>query len=153
MTWVWADVVDGLLVSWPKDPARPTPRALRIDGRIVAGGGPARWLSWCRFAGDESLAFDDGAVSGALRRRLAAPAWPVAVSTALVDWSRIAGSVTLGVDRRDVANDPFAAVFPQTILEVEPGTLGVIPAPTGPVITRYGSGNPWPWDVYAGQVS
>jgi hypothetical protein len=146
------DLVDGSLRSWPKDAERPTPRALRVDARLAAGGSPATWVSWCRFEGDETLPFDDGAVSGALRRRLAAPAWPVAVSTALVDWSRIAGAVTAGLDRGDVANDPFAAVFPRTILRVEAGTLGVIPAPTGPGITRYGSGNPWPWDVYRGQV-
>ena len=152
MTWVWMDLVDGEVVTWPKDPTRPSARALRVDERLAAGGSPATWVSWCRFEGDESLAFDDGAVGGALRRRLAM-AWPVAVSTALVDWSRIAGAVTVGLEEHDVLGDPFAAVFPRQVLRVPPGTLGTIPAPTGPCITRYGSGNPWPWDRYAGQVA
>ena len=171
MTWRWLDLVAerpddaegaapvrtpkgdaaGFLAWWPKGDARPG-RALRVDERIVAGGGAATWVSWCRFDGDASLAFDDGAVTGALRRRLAAPRWPSAVSTALVDWSRIAGTITVGIERRDVTADPFERVFPRTIVEVPPGRFGTIPAPTGPGVTRYGSGNPWPWDRYAGQV-
>jgi hypothetical protein len=153
MTWVWLDLVDGAFRVWPKTPDRPTPRALRVDGRLATGGSPATWVSWCRFDGDESLAFDDGAVSQALRRRLATPSWPVAVSTALVDWSRIAGAITVSEDRYGAQADPFAAVFPRRIVRVAAGTFGPIPAPTGPGITRYGSGNPWPWSEYAGQVS
>lgn len=152
MTWAWLDLVEGSFRSWPRSRERPSERALRVDARLNAGGGPATWASWCRFDGDESLAFDDGAVTGALRRRLAAP-WPVGVSTLLVDWSRIAGALTLGLTRADVAADPFAAIFPRTIVEVPAGSFGTNPAPTGPGVTRYGSGNPWPWDVYAGQVS
>lgn len=152
MTWVWLDVVDGTVRTWSKSPERPTSRALRVDGRIAAGGGPATWASWCRAVGDESLAFDDGAVTATLRRLLAA-AWPVAVSTALVDWSRIAGALTLTTSRAEAEADPCARVFPQTILRVPAGSLGEIPAPTGPALTRYGSGNPWPWDRYDGQVA
>ena len=152
MTWVWLDLVDGAFVSWPKGPERPSPRALRVDARLDAGGSPATWVSWCRFEGDESLPFDDGAVAGALRRRLQLARWPVAVSTATVDWSRVAGALTVGLERRDVAVDPFERVFPRTIVEVPAGRFGPIPQPTGPGITRYGSGNPWPWDVYRGQV-
>ena len=174
MTWRWLDVVDerppdaegsapvhradgrdaGFLAWWPKSPERPG-RALRVDERVVAGGGEATWVSWCRFPerdGDASLAFDDGAVTGALRRRLAQP-WPEAVSTLLVDWSRIGGAITTATNRHDAAVDPFARVFPaRELLRIEPGILGPIPAPTGPGVTRYGSGNPWPWDRYAGQV-
>jgi hypothetical protein len=143
---------DDTFTTWPKAPERPTPDALRVDARLVAGGGEATWVSWCRFDGEGSLPFDDGAVSGALRRRLAAPAWPEAVSTLLVDWSRIAGAITTATDERAVRADPFARVFPRRILRVPAGTFGPIPAPTGPGITRYGSGNPWPWDRYAGQA-
>jgi hypothetical protein len=154
MTWTWLDLVDGAFRTWPKARERPTARALRVDGRLAAGGSPATWVSWCRFEDEAtSLAFDDGAVSQALRRRLAAPAWPVAVSTALVDWSRIAGTITVGLDEAAVRDDPFAAVFPRTIVRVPAGTFGAVPAPTGPGITRYGSGNPWPWSEYRGQVA
>jgi hypothetical protein len=152
LTWSWFDVVDGSVRTWPRSPERPTAPALRVDGRIAAGGSPATWVSWCRCAADESLAFDDGAVTHALRQLLAGP-WPVAVSTALVDWSRIAGSITLGRSEADVATDPFARLVPRTILQVPAGTLGAIAAPTGPCVTRYGSGNPWPWDRYDGQVA
>lgn len=177
MTWRWIDVVDerpddaegaaplrardgsraGFLAWWPKAPERPG-GALRVDERIVAGGGSATWVSWCSFdeedGNDASFAFDDGAVSGALRRRLIAP-WPEAVSTLLVNWSRIGGSITTGTAAHLVAaSDPFARVFPRRrLFRIDAGTLGPIPAPTGPGITRYGSGNPWPWDRYAGQVS
>jgi hypothetical protein len=34
------------------------------------------------------------------------------------------------------------------LLSVEAGILGSMTAPTGPVIERYGSGNPWPWDRF-----
>ena len=171
MTWRWLDVVDerpvdaqgvaplhapdgapaGHLAWWAKTTDRPG-RALRVDERILAGGGEATWISWCREDGTASLAFDDGAVTGALRRRHAQP-WPEAVSTLLVDWTRIAGAITTATDRRGAAGDPFARVFPhRLLLRIEPGVLGPIPAPTGPGVTRYGSGNPWPWDRYAGQV-
>lgn len=152
MTWSWLDVVDGAVRTWPRTRERPTPRSLRVDSRIAAGGSAATWISWCRSDGEESLAFDDGAVTAVLRRVLAAP-WPEAVSTALVDWSRIAGALTVGLSEADVAGDPFARLFPRTILRVPAGTVGSIPAPTGPCVTRYGSGNPWPWDRYDGQVA
>lgn len=151
--WAWLDLVGGAFRTWARSEARPTSTALRVDGRLAEPGGPATWASWCRFDGDASLAFDDGAVTGALRRRLALPSWPVAVSTALVDWSRIAGALTLATDERDLRDDPFARVFPQTVVRIPPGSLGVVPAPTGPGVTRYGSGNPWPWAVYRGQVA
>lgn len=174
MTWRWIDVVAerpddaegatrlrrrdgrdaGFLAWWPKSTPEERPGgALRADKRLVAGGGRATWISWCRFDDvDASLAFDDGAVTGALRRRLADP-WPEAVSTLLLDWSRIGGAITTGVDEHAAAADPFTRVFPsRRLLRCEAGALGAIPAPTGPGITRYGSGNPWPWDRYAGQV-
>ena len=46
-------------------------------------------------------------------------------------------------DRSRLESDP---IFPAEIVEVGPGLLGATPAPTGPVIQRYGGGNPWPWD-------
>jgi hypothetical protein len=176
MTWRWLDLTSerpsdaegsapvhgadgsdaGFLAWWPKSSERPG-RARRVDERIVAGGGTATWISWCCFdpedGDDASFAFDDGAVSGALRRRLVDP-WPEAVSTLLVDWSRVGGSITTGRSALEARIDPFARVFPQRrMLRIRAGVLGPIPPPTGPGITRYGSGNPWPWDRYAGQVS
>jgi hypothetical protein len=74
------------------------------------------------------------------------------VSSLLVDWGTFGGALTAGAEAADVVDDPFARVFPRRLLRVPAGALGAIPAPTGPALTRYGSGNPWPWDRYAGQV-
>jgi len=171
VTWLWLDLVaeipsraiatvpvsrvdDGsaaFLAFWSKELERPG-LALRVDARLVDGGSPATWVSWCRADAEQSFAFDDGAVGGALRQSLSRP-WPDARSTLLVDWSRIAGAIAIAASVEGVADDPFARVFPRQLLRVDAGTLGSIDAPTGPGITRYGSGNPWPWDRYAGQVT
>ena len=47
-----------------------------------------------------------------------------------------------------LADDPFARIFPASILRVGPGVVGVTTAPVGPTIERYGSANPWPWDRF-----
>jgi hypothetical protein len=140
----------GVLAGWPEGSDRP-PGGLRVDGRALAGGGELTWVSLVVLPEGACVAFDDGAVTGALRRRLAQP-WPGLCSTLLVDWATFGGSLTAGPDAEAVADDPFARVGPRRLLRVAPGSLGAVPAPTGPVVTRYGSGNPWPWDVYAGQT-
>jgi hypothetical protein len=45
-------------------------------------------------------------------------------------------------------DDPFARIFPSRLLAIDAGILGSVLAPTGPTIERYGSGNPWPWDLF-----
>ncbi len=94
-----------------------------------------------------TIPFDDPIVSGALRAALAAP-WPDVLSTLVVQSSRFAGALTAvrDGDRSRLESDTFARTFPAEIVEVGPGLLGATPAPTGPVIQRYGGGNPWPWD-------
>lgn len=141
----------GHLAVWPRTPERPVPTALRIDRRMVDGEGAAD-LTWLSLATGPPLPFDDPIVTGALRRRLAI-AWPGAMSTLLVDWHTIGGALTAGRRRAAVVDDPFSAAFPRRLLRVEAGLLRRTPAPTGPGVTRYGSGNPWPWDVYAGQTA
>lgn len=174
MSWLWIDWVDvppsdavrsvavrtvgpsgdtpaGVLAFWANDLADRPGRALRVDSRLAAGGDPSTWISWCRADAEVSYASDEGAVGGAVRRCMSQP-WPAAISSLLVDWSRVAGAISLASHRASVADDPFARVFPQRLLRVEAGALGAIEPPTGPAVTRYGSGNPWPWDRYAGQV-
>jgi hypothetical protein len=76
---------------------------------------------------------------------------PAAVSTLLRDDSHFEGAIAVarGPDaKRWLEDDPFARIFPGTLLEVERGLLGRAAAPTGPTIERYGSGNPWPWDRF-----
>jgi hypothetical protein len=95
------------------------------------------------------LAFDDLAVQQARRRVLAEPPQD-AVSTLMRDASHFEGAITVargaGVSR--LADDPFARIFPARILRVGAGVLGAITGPAGPVIERYGSANPWPWDRF-----
>jgi hypothetical protein len=141
VTWCWlahADVAPG--------------DASGVDHRVLLGGSDLTWVSLVVVPDGRGVAFDDGVVTGALRRRLAQP-WPGMCSTLLVDWGTFGGSITAGADKGSVADDPFARVAPATLLQVPAGSLGAMPAPTGPGVTRYGSGNPWPWDRYAGQVS
>lgn len=125
-------------------------RMLRIDRRAVDAAGTPGWASVCLVPTGHRVPFDEPAVSHALRRVLARP-WPRMVATLLADWSTFAGAITVADDRRPLHGDPFAGFLPQRIVELPAGELGSLPAPTGPAITRYGSGNPWPWDVYAGQ--
>ena len=66
-----------------------------------------------------------------------------AVSTALVDDSHFAGSIT--VWRGPRADDPFARVESARTLRVAAGVVGAFALPAGPVIERHGSAQPWPW--------
>lgn len=141
----------GALATWDRDVDRPD-GALRVDHRAVDGGASLTWVSLVVLAEGAAVAFDDGAVVGALRRRLA-QRWPGLCSTLLVDWATFGGALTAGPDLDSVADDPFARLGPRELLRVPAGALGAIPPPTGPGVTRYGSGNPWPWDRYRGQVS
>jgi hypothetical protein len=43
---------------------------------------------------------------------------------------------------------PFARVFPARLVRVPAGLFGRVPPPAGPVIERYGSAQPWPWDRF-----
>ena len=151
MTWLWLRTESDQLVFTPRDEEQPK-RALRVDARAQDPTGDACWVSLCKFEDGTSIPFDDPSMSNALRHRLSLP-WPGFVSTLLVDWSRVAGALTAAPTRAGLLDDPFARVFPQRVFHVQAGVLGTIPAPTGPAITRYGSGNPWPWDTYAGQVA
>lgn len=142
----------GVIVMWDRHRDRPAD-ALRADGRITATGGTSACLSLALGPAGISLPFDDLSVMHALRGRLST-VWPGLCTSLLVDWSRIGGALTGATDPETLEDDPFARVFThRRLLRVEPGALGAIPAPTGPGTVRYGSGNPWPWDRYEGQVS
>ena len=125
-------------------------RPLRIDKRALDAQGAPAWVSLCLVPPGQRVPFDDAGISQALRRVLARP-WPRLVSTLLIDWATFAGSITVAGERRSLLGDPFARLLPQQVFEVPAGLFGSVPAPCGPAITRYGSGNPWPWDVYRGQ--
>ncbi len=142
----------GWLGVWERSSDAHPDTALRMDGRAASpsSGEALPWLSLC--LGGPPRAFDDGGAAAALRRCLAEP-WPGARSTLLVDWHLLGGAVSAARDPQALADDPFARLFPQRILHTATPLLYAVPPPTGPALSRYGSGNPWPWDRYAGQVS
>ena len=83
---------------------------------------------------------------------LAAPPVDV-VSTFVTGDDRFVGAITAVHDDDAIRlrDDPFATIFPATLVRVGPGLLGTTPAPVGPVIQRYGGANPWPWDRFGEQ--
>lgn len=143
----------GFLAAFASDgPAPPGER--KIDARAVDPDGAPALASLVLAPDGVTIAFDDPAVSGALRAALAAP-WPGVLSTLVVENSRFAGALTAARDgdRARLRSDPFARIFPAEIVEVGAGLLGTTPPPTGPVIQRYGGGEPWPWDRFAGRTA
>jgi hypothetical protein len=168
MTWCWFELAhapdpkasasaaaytpDGTPAGWIllwRRRARPSHGARRADDRIIDPAGAAAWVSLVRPPASVRLPFDDLAVQQARRAVLAGEPMD-AVTTLLGDASHFEGALT--VARREqvlrLADDPFARVFPQQILRIEPGALGTVAAPCGPTIERYGSANPWPWDRF-----
>jgi len=139
----------GYLAAFSAD-ATPPAGERKLDARAVDPEGPAALVSLVLAPDGVTIPFDDPAVSGALRAALAAP-WPAVLSTLLVEESRFAGALTAvrNGDRSRLESDPFARLFPARIVELGPGLLGRTPPPTGPVVQRYGGGEPWPWDRFA----
>ena len=163
MTWCWLTLADerpenalaaaelssgGFLAAFAAE--RPAPPGERkVDARAIDPDGAPALASLVLPPDGVTIPFDDAAVSQALRTALAAP-WPDVLSTLVVEESRFAGALTAvrNGDRARLAADPFARIFPAELVEVGPGLLGVTPQPTGPVIQRYGGGQPWPWGEF-----
>jgi hypothetical protein len=131
--------------------AKPVSDARRLDSRLIDGDGAPALVSLVLPPDGVSLLFDDPAVQEARRRVLAGPPFD-AVSTLLRDASHFEGAVTVARGEHDEArlrwDDPFARIFPARLLRVEAGVFGRVPPPAGPVIERYGSAQPWPWDRF-----
>jgi hypothetical protein len=138
----------GWLALWVRR-GRPVADARRVDARVLDASGAAAHVSLLRPPPGVRLPFDDLAVQQARRAVLAAPPFH-AVTTLLRDASHFEGSLTVarGPDVARPADDPFARIWPARVLRVEAGVLGTAPAPAGPVIERYGSAEPWPWDRF-----
>lgn len=141
----------GTLAIWTQA-AKPLRDARRVDARVLDPAGAAAVVSLVRPPEGVQLPFDDGAVQQA-RRRILALARPFdAVTTLLRDASHFEGSLVVARGDDAIArlrDDPFARVFDAVLLRVGAGVVGTMPAPAGPCIERYGSAEPWPWDVYA----
>jgi len=143
---------DGSPAGWlaaSRQRSKPVRAARRVDDRIVDPHGEEAWISLVLPPHGVRLAFDDLAVQQARRRVLAEPPLD-AVSTLMRDASHFEGAITVarGAGVARLVDDPFARIFPAQILRVDAGVLGAVAPAAGPVIERYGSANPWPWDRF-----
>ena len=138
-------VFDGERIS--ADP-KASGRRLRLDARCLEGTPvPAAFAHVCALAdADAALRFDEPEVQQVRRDTLA---WwiplpgddLVCVSTFALDASRCAGAVTVARDPSRFALDPFARLFPGTVVPTD--LFCAVAPPAGPVIERY-AGAPWP---------
>lgn len=141
----------GFLCAWSSNVPRPGDAA-KADRRAIDRAGTSAHVSLVLPARGMTLPFDDAAVGQALRAVLQRPPLDV-FTTLLLGDSRFAGALSAvrGGSSRRLDDNPFATIFPARLLHVGPGVLGHMPAPAGPVIQRYGSDEPWPWDRFANE--
>ena len=141
-------VFDGeRLSAHPRAPGR----RLRADARCLQGTPvPGAYAHVCALpGGDAALRYDEPEVQQARRDVLA---WwipllgdsLVCLTTFALDASRCAGAMTVARDPSCFGDDPFARLFPGTVVETG---LCEVPPPPGPVIERY-AGAPWPGGAF-----
>ena len=138
----------GFLAAWKVGAGRKPVGALGIDARAIDPDGAPAWISLALAPERQRVLFDDPAVCQTMRVVLATS--PVDVMSTLVrDPSTIGGAFTASHDPTpdDLADDPFARIFPRRLLRVDGGFVGTMPAPAGPGVQRY-AGAPWPWDRF-----
>jgi hypothetical protein len=133
----------GLSVA-PRAPGR----RLRVDARCLEGEPVAgAFAHVCALTDDGArLRYDEPEVQQARRDALA---WwipllgddLVCVTTLALDASHCAGAITVARDPSWFGEDPFARLFPGTVVETD--LFAAVSPPTGPVVERY-SGAPWP---------
>jgi hypothetical protein len=70
----------------------------------------------------------------------------VCLTTLAVDSVNYGGAVTVATDPSLFVNDPFARIFPGTVVETD--LFCRVPPPPGPVVERY-SGAAWPGGAFA----
>jgi hypothetical protein len=138
-------VFDGERLS--ADPKAPG-RRLRVDSRCLEGDRVAgAYAHVCALPeGSAAVRFDEPEVQQARRDALA---WwiPllgdafVCLSTFALDASRCGGAVTVARERFRFEDDPFARLFPGTVVESD--IFCEVAPPAGPAIERY-AGAPWP---------
>ena len=138
-------VFDGVRLS--ADP-HAAGRRLRVDARCLQGGPVVgAFAHVCALAEDDAaLRYDEPEVQQARRDALA---WwipmlgrdLVCLTTFALDASRCAGAMTVARSADRFASDPFARLFPGTVLRTD--LFAEVPPPAGPTIERY-AGAPWP---------
>jgi hypothetical protein len=127
---------------------RASGRRLRIDARCLDGEPiPDAYAHVCALVDREAaLRFDEPEVQQARRDALAwwiplLGADYVCVSTVALDASRCGGAITVARSPAVFASDPFARLFPGTVVRTD--AFCEVPPPAGPPIERY-AGAPWP---------
>jgi len=128
-------------------------RGFMVDARCLQGE-PVRgaYAHVCALAdADASLEFDQPEVQQVRRDALA---WwipllgdaLISITTLALDEARYGGAITVTREPVDWDDDPFARIFPGTLLRSD--LFCVVPPPAGPVIERYG-GVAWPGGSFA----
>lgn len=136
---------DGERLSSDRD---ATGRQLLLDARCVRGE-PVRgaFAHVCALpAADAAVRFDEPEVQQARRDALA---WwipllgddLICLSALALDGSLCAGALTVARSPARFDSDPFARLFPGTLVRTD--LFRPVPPPAGPVIERY-AGAPWP---------
>ena len=122
-------------------------RRFRGDPRCLAGTPVRAWAHVCALPDREAkLPYDMPEVQQARRDALAwwipllGPAF-VCLTTLAVDSVHFGGAVTVARDRSWFGCDPFARIFPGTVVETE--LFSETAPPAGPAIERY-RGAAWP---------
>lgn len=123
-------------------------RRFSIDARCLeAEAVPGCFAHVCALPEeDAAIPFDQPEVQEARR---AALAWwipllgeaLVCMTTLSIDGVHFAGAITVARNAAVFSDDPFASLFPGTI--VETGVFGMVAPPPGPLIERI-AGAPWP---------
>jgi hypothetical protein len=126
---------------------RSAGRRMRADVRCLAGEPERAFAHVCALPDDGArLRYDEPEVQQARRDALA---WfiPllgvdfVCVTTLALDASDTAGAITVARKPDAFSADPFARLFPGTVVETD--IFAAVQPPPGPAIERY-SGAPWP---------
>ncbi|CAA9512660.1 MAG: hypothetical protein AVDCRST_MAG17-2093 [uncultured Solirubrobacterales bacterium] len=132
----------------------PGARRFGADPRPFEASEPVRgaWAHVCALPDDSArVPYDEPEVQGA---RAAALAWwipllgdsLVCLTTLSLDSVGYGGAITVARDPDRFRADPFARIFPGTLVRTD--LFGEVDAPPGPVIERY-AGAPWPAGSFA----
>ncbi len=122
-------------------------RRFRSDPRCFLGEPVRAWAHVCALAVDDArLPYDQPEVQAVRRDALA---WwvpllgdrLVCLTTLAVDSVNYGGAITVATDPSQFDQDPFARIFPGTVVETE--LFCPVAPPAGPVVERY-SGVAWP---------
>ncbi len=122
-------------------------RRFRADPRCFLGEPVRAWAHVCALAEDDAkLPYDEPEIQAVRRDALA---WwiplladtLVCVTTLAVDTVNYGGAITVATDPSQFGLDPFARIFPGSVVETE--LFCPVAPPAGPVVERY-SGVAWP---------